>query len=241
MIKQKVTNIYAKLIKDQYPLSHMDLYDVDIMKIIEIITNECKSSIKDEKGNVRKYESPLDINMVRNLIIQFLSNKQLINNSAIRDVMNVKYEPSIYKPENNVENIIQGPTCNAVLEKKISLDGKNIEEVYFKNPIADNLEECLLGKNENQSKRIRKAVLEPYASNLINDNKSLKRKHLIGNLFNKIKNKKKDTNQIIEEFTNILSENLEPNVAKNTAIYLINNLLMNKSFFKDLQEKAKYR
>ncbi len=240
MIRKKANEIYRNLIKDQAAISDMDVYDADIYKIIEIISNECKSTISDDKGNLKRFESVLSKEMVRNLITQFFKNSNIVNNTAIRDVMTIYYEPELYELKDKDESKIIGPTNNIFIEKKISTDGSEIEEVNFKSPISENIGSSLLGEDVKQSEKIKNLVLEPFVEKMIQENDSLRKKHPIRTFISKLFKKEKTINEMVEDYIEILSENLEPKIAKNTANYTIKNLLMNPAIYNDIIQKAEY-
>ena len=169
-MREKASIIYQKLLKDEQTISDIDLYNEDINKIIEIISNECKSTVVNTKGETKSYESLLKKSDVKELIIQFLKNSHTINSKAVRDVMTTYYIPNEYKPKNKDEIKILGPTLDLPLIKKMSQDGKEIEKIEIKNLIADDIGECIIGKDTEQLDEIKQLVLEPFVENLINNN-----------------------------------------------------------------------
>ena len=89
MIRNTANDI-LELLKNGTGLDKEQIFnspDRDIQKIISIILNECRCSIADRNGCIKKEENNTDIVKIRNIIMTFLSNMQELQEELVLSVL----------------------------------------------------------------------------------------------------------------------------------------------------------
>ena len=222
MIREKARNLinllkegsgYATIFSSSY-------YDEEIQKIIEILTNECKSTIVKEDGKSRKYESDIYFNDIKEIVQQLLTDKNTIKNSLVSKLTRV--------PKRNIAGIM----TPIKVHKKINKEG--IPYIEIDKPFPDNLNQILCGEL-NREEFIGK-IIKPYIARLCRNNEELSKKHLFSKFFSTLSKKEITDTELLSRVGSYLKENANLNEDKisNISQYFVFNILGNQSIIQDL-------
>ncbi len=222
MIQEKARKIY-ELLKQGKGLTSVfgeNYYDDETRKIIEVITNECKSTYTSKTKQKRVHESEIDIKTVRAIVEQLLSDKSEIKNTIVAELTS--------------QNGIRGITKPIKIEKKVS--EKGLLYLDIEEPFPENFTEILTG-NPNREELMEK-VIKPYAARVARKDPQLSKKHLFSRIFSPLNRKEISDNELLERYSKYLKENtdLSDEKIETMSKYFIYNILGNKELTKSLIE-----
>ena len=150
MIQEKAKELYKALKqgKGSATLFGVSYYDDETRKIIEVLTNECKAAYVNKDGIIRKHESDIDINIVRQIVEQLLCDKGEIKNTLIANL--------------TTQRGIPGITRAMQIEKKVDENG--LPYLEMDKPFPDNFNSLLVGEPNKQD--LIRNVIKPYVARL---------------------------------------------------------------------------
>lgn len=220
MIKEKAKELLNKLKggTGSTTIFGSSYYDEETRKIIEVATNECKSTVITEDGKQKRYESDLSINNVREVIEQLLSDKNSIKGSLVGRILTQRGIPGLVK------------------EVKVAkrVNEKGIPYLDINKPFPDDFEKILIGKY-NEAELFKK-VIKPYISRVCKQAPQLSKKHRFTRLFSPFGRKEVTDTQLIENYSKYLSDNtnLDEEKIDNMSKYFIYHILGNKDIMQSL-------
>ena len=213
MIREKAKDLLIKLKqgKGSATIFGSSYYDDEIQQIIEIITNECKSTIMKRDGTTKRYESDIYIESVKEIVQQLLTDKNTIKNSIVFRLTSIP------------QRSIPGITTQIRIEKKV--DERGIPYIDIDKPLPDNFHEIISGQINRE--QLEREVIKPYIARLCKKEKKLTKRHFISRIFNPLSRKEVTNSELIERFENYLRENtnLSEEEIQNTSTYFILNIL----------------
>lgn len=195
-------------------------FDEETKRLLDIAVNECKSTIWRKKdGKIIRYESDIDIQTVKEIVELFASDKTYIPKGITSTILSSK--------------LVMGPAITIPYSKK--QDGTvQIDNVFGISTLE------LLGNSEEKQERFIKDILEPIIEEVVDEDKTLKNKHKIGKIMNKLLNKRRDRTTILEKCEEFLKQEtgVREEDIKAIATYLINSIKSN-IFMQDIIEDEK--
>ena len=222
MIREKAQNLLnlLKQGKGSATIFGSSYYDEEVLKIIEIATNECKSTVMKKDGTSKRYESDTYIHNIREIIQQLLTDKNTIKNSLVSTLTRI--------PGRDIPGIM----TPIKIDKKVN--EKGLPYVEIDKPFPENFKQIISGEIDREA--LTKKVIKPYIARIIRQNKQLSKKHFFSRIFSPFNRKEITNEELIMRFEEYLRQNtdLEEEKISNTAKYFVNNLLGNPSIIQDL-------
>lgn len=197
-------------------------YDDDINKIIEVATNECKSTVIYENGQSKSYESDIPIYQVREIIMQLLSDKNTLKHSLAGAIMK------------DSKRGIPGLVQELKLEKKVN--DKGIPYIEVEKPFSDDFKQILCG--DNNKEELLENVIKPYIATICKEDKELSKRHWFTKIFNKFSRKEMSNNELNKKYFDYLSKNtnLNDKQKENMNKYFVSYILENKNIIQELTQ-----
>lgn len=224
MIREKAKELLTKLKQGSgsTTIFGSSYYDDEVLKIIDIITNECKSTVTSTDGIERRYESDIKIHTIKDIIKQILTDKNTIKNSLVSQLTTI----------DGVN--IPGPMAEVAINKKVN--EKGVPYIEVENPLPDNLDLILSGEI-NREELLRK-VIKPYVAKICKYDPELSKRHRFSRLFSPISFKEITDEELKEQIQCYLEANtkLDKDKIKNTTQFFL-NILKNKNVINDLISK----
>lgn len=222
MIREKAKALLEKLKQGtgSATIFSSSYYDEETLKIIEIITNECKAKLIKEDGQVKKYESDIFIDKVKEIVEQLLANKNSVKNSLVRDLTKVE------------DRNIPGITKEVKVEKKLNQQG--IPYIDIEKPFPDNFHEIISGQINREE--LEKNVIKPYIARICKNEKRLSKKHFISRIFNPLNRREVTDQELINRFEEYLKKNTNITAEKiqDMSRYFIYNILEKSNIKQEL-------
>lgn len=222
MIREKAQDLLNLLKKGKgsATIFGSSYYDEEILKIIEIVTNECKSTVTRKDGTSKRYESDIAIHNIREIIQQLLTDKNTIKNSLVSTLTRI--------PGRDIPGIM----THIKIDKKVN--EKGLPYIEIDKPFPENFKQIISGEIDREA--LMNAVIKPYVAGIIRENKILSKKHFFSRIFSPFNRKEISNEELIMRFKEYLKQNTELDEEKisNTAKYFVYNLLGNPSIVQDL-------
>ena len=227
MIRETANDI-LKLLKNGKGLEKDKIFENpsrDVQKISAIILNECRCSAIDRSGITKNNESNIDIVKVRNVVMTFLSDMQELQEELVLSVL-------------TKEEII-GPFIKLKFKKIYDTDFEKFD-IEIEEPFEDDFTEILGCNNDDIKERVIEEIIKPYVKNLVHNDRILSQRDKIGEFIDKIFNKGKNQDELIEEYKQILREVSTMGEEKvcNTANYILKNIMENRYFRNEIIKNA---
>lgn len=227
MIRNTANDI-LELLKNGTGLDKEQIFnspDRDIQKIISIILNECRCSIADRNGSVKKEESNTDIVKIRNIVMTFLSNMQELQEELVLSVL--------------TKDEIIGPFMKLKFNKSYDRDFEKFD-IQIEEPFEDDFKTILGCDDDNIKEKIIEQIINPYIKNLIHNDRTLSSRDKFGAFLDKSFGKRKDINMLIEEYKQIIRETSSMSEEKinNTSNYILKNIMENRYFKNEIIKNA---
>lgn len=227
MIRNTANDI-LELLKNGTGLDKEQIFnspDRDIQKIISIILNECRCSIADRNGSVKKEESNTDIVKIRNIVMTFLSNMQELQEELVLSVL--------------TKDEIIGPFMKLKFNKIYDRDFEKFD-IQIEEPFEDDFKTILGCDDDNIKEKIIEQIINPYIKNLIHNDRTLSSRDKFGAFLDKSFGKRKDINMLIEEYKQIIRETSSMSEEKinNTSNYILKNIMENRYFKNEIIKNA---
>lgn len=222
MIREKAKDILTKLKQGtgSATIFGSSYYDEETLKIIEIITNQCKAKLIEKDGTIKKYESNILIQNVEEIVMQLLTDKNSIKNSLICILTR------------NEERNIPGITKEVKIEKKVN--EKGIPYIDIENPLPDNFHEILSGQINREE--LERKVIKPYLARVCKNQKQLSKRHFISRIFSPLNRREVTNSELINRFEDYLRKNTDLSEEKihNMSIYFVLNILEKSNIEQEL-------
>ena len=195
-------------------------YDDETLQIIEIATNECKSTVIREDGTSKRYESDTNIHYIKEIIQQLLTDKNIIKNSLVSKLTRIPGRD------------IAGITVPINISKKIKENG--IPYIKINKPLPDNLSQII--SNEKGREEFLKTIIKPYVARLAKKESELSKRHFLSRIFSPLNRKEINDVEIETRIEEYLRKNtdLEEEKIHNTSSYLTYNIFGNESIMQDV-------
>lgn len=227
MIRNTANDI-LKLLKNGTGLEKdrvFDSPDRDIKKIISIILNECRCSLADRNGSIKKEESNMDIVKIRNVVMTFLSDMQELQEELVLSVL--------------TKDEIIGPFMKLKFTKGYDKDFEKFD-MQIDEPFEEDFKYILGCDDNNIKEKILEEIINPYIKNLIHNDRTLSGRDKVGAFLDKNFGKRKDTDELIEEYKKILREisSMGEEKIDNTANYILKNIMENRYFKNEIIKNA---
>ena len=220
MIQEKAKELYKALKqgKGSATLFGVSYYDDETRKIIEVLTNECKAAYVNKDGIIRKHESDIDINIVRQIVEQLLCDKGEIKNTLLANL--------------TTQRGIPGITRAMQIEKKVDENG--LPYLEMDKPFPDNFNSLLVGEPNKQD--LIRNVIKPYVARLSKQTPQLSKKHFFSRIFNPLSRKEITDNELLNRYSQYLKNNtdLSDDKIENMSKYFIYNVLGNNDLMQTL-------
>ncbi len=199
--------------------------DRDIQKIISIILNECRCSIADRNGVTKKEESNMDIVKIRNVVMTFLSDMQELQEELVLSVL--------------TKDEIMGPFIKLKFTKGYDKDFEKFD-MEIDEPFEDDFKTIFGCNDDNVKEKILDEIINPYIKNLIHNDRTLSERDKIGAFFDRNFGKRKDNNELIKEYKQIIKEisTIGEDKIDNTANYILKNIMENRYFKNEIIKNA---
>lgn len=219
MIRETANDI-LKLLKNGTGLEKEQVFESpsrDVQKIIAIILNECRCSAVDRNGTSKKDETNIDIVKIRNIIMTFLSNVQELQEELVLSVL--------------TKDEIIGPFIKLKFTKSYDSDFEKFD-LQIEEPFEDDFKDILGCNDDNIKEKVMEEIIKPYVKNLIHNNRTLSQRDKIREFIDRNFGKKKDTEELIKEYSELLKEisSMGEDKIYNTANYILKNILENRYF-----------
>lgn len=227
MIRNTANDI-LKLLKNGTGLDKHKVFnspDRDIQKIISIILNECRCSMADRNGSLQKEESNADIIKIRNVIMTFLSDMNELQEELVLSVL--------------TKDEIIGPFIKLKFTKSYDKDFEKFD-IQIDEPFEKDFKYILGCDDDNIKERVLEQIINPYIKNLIHSDRTLSGRDKVGAFFDKNFGKRKDTNELVEEYKKIIREisSMGEEKIDNTANYILKNIMENRYFKNEIIKNA---
>lgn len=213
MIREKAKDLLTRLKQGSgsATLFGSSYYDEETLKIINVITNECKSKLMKEDGTIKKYESNIFIHNVEEIVMQLLSDKNSVKNSLVSTLTSVE--------ERNIPGIMQ----EAKVKKKVN--EKGIPYIDIDKPLPDNFKEIISGQINREE--LEREVIKPYIARVCKKEKQLSKRHFISRIFNPLNRREVTNSELISRFEDFLRKNTDVQEEKiqNMSRYFVFNIL----------------
>ena len=224
MIREKAKYLLTKLKEGtgSTTIFCSSYYDEETLKIIDIVTNECKSTVISSDGIKRRYESDIKIHNIKDLIKQLLTDKNTIKNSLVSELTTI------------AGLNIPGPMIEVRVNKKVNENGLPYIEV--EKPLPDNLNKILTGDINREE--LLEEVIRPYVARICKYDPELSKRHRFSKLFSPLSFKEITDEELKERIQHYLTENtdLDARKTKSTTQFFL-NILNNKNVINDLTSK----
>lgn len=193
MIREKAKDLLIKLKQGtgSATLFGSSYYDEETLKIIEIITNQCKAKLIEEDGTIKKYESNILIENVKEIVMQLLTDKNTVKNSLICILTQ------------NEERNIPGITKEVKIEKKVN--EKGIPYIDINNPFPNNFHEIISGQINREE--LEREIIKPYLARVCKNQKELSKRHFISRILSPLNRKEVTNCELINKFEDYLRRN----------------------------------
>lgn len=190
-------------------------FDDEIKKILEIATNECKSTIHRKKdGKVIRYESDIDIQTVQSCVELFASDAEYIPAGITSNIFKTEY--------------FSGPSVKIPFSKK--KDGTlEVENIFG--------DSSLLRRD---TERFLQEVINPIVEEAIDSDEKLRNKHRVGRIVNRLLNRKITTKTVLENCEGFLEEaDIKPEYRAELSRYLVYSMQSEKFKKKIIDDEKK--
>lgn len=216
MIREKAKDLLTKLKQGtgSATLFGSSYYDEETLKIIEIITNQCKAKLIEEDGTIKKYESNILIENVKEIVMQLLTDNNTVKNSLICILTQ------------NGERNIPGITKEVRIEKKVN--EKGIPYIDINTPFPDNFHEIISGQINREE--LEREIIKPYLARVCKKQKELSKRHFISRIFSPLNRKELTNCELINKFEDYLR--------RNTVLSEEEIQIMSKYFILNILEKS---
>ena len=226
MIREKAKDLLTKLKRGSgsATIFGSSYYDDEILKIIDIVTNECKSTVISSDGIKRRYESDIKIHDIKDLIKQLLTDKNTIKNSLVSQLTTI------------VGLDIPGPMAEVSVNKKVN--EKGLPYIEVEKPLPDDLSQIITG--EINREEFLKKVIRPYVARICKYDPELSKRHRFSRLFSPLSFKEITDEELKERIKQYLTQNTELDAVKiksTTQFFL--NILNNRNVINDLIRKER--
>lgn len=215
MIKTKAKEI-LNLIKEGKGAATNEVFgdsylNDEVKKIVKVLTNECKCSLVDSKGNKRKYESDLDISLVEKIVEALISDKNQLNPTIARQLMS--------------DSRTIGPNIPISIEKYIDEMGR--PAINIERPILDNWS----GIIDQNREKVEELILKPYMAKITKENQILLKRHRFSKFFNKDYRKEISDEELLQRCKQIFRAHgeLDERKVENTSVFFIYSILKSKN------------
>lgn len=227
MIRNTANDI-LELLKNGTGLDKEEVFESrnrDVQKIISIILNECICSLADRNGTTQKDENNMDFVKVKNVVMTFLSNMQELQEELVLSVL--------------TKDEIIGPFIKLKFTKKYDKDFEKFD-LEIEEPFEEDFKDILGYNDEVIKEKIIEEIINPYIKNLIHNDRTLSGRDKIGEFFDRNFGKRKDTNELIEDYKQILREisSMGEEKINNTASYILKNIMENRYFKNEIIKNA---
>lgn len=198
-----------------------DSNNSEMLRIIEIILSECRCSIIDKNGNYARFGSSTDIRIIKMLIQIFLSNVKEI-------------PPEIVSMALTKEGVL-GP-FKSLNFNKIYNEDTNLYDIEIENIFPNEFNVNIFKSDSEFRKKFIDEILQTYVKEIIYENEELENKYPLGKFISKKMSKLKTDEELLDDLTKILKDtlNIDENLVKNIANYILINIMKNKYFKTEL-------
>ena len=213
MIREKAKDLLTKLKQGSgsATIFGSSYYDEETLQIIEIIANECKAKIIEKNGDIKKYESDIFFQQVKEIVTQLLTDKNSVKNSLVSTLTRIEGR--------NIPGIMQ----EVKVEKK--LNERGIPYIDIDKPFPDDFHEIISGQINRQE--LEREVIKPYLARVCKQEKRLSKRHFISRIFSPLNRREVTNTELISRFEDYLRRNTDipEEKIKSMSGYFILNVL----------------